>query len=298
MSVMIFAIIRLVPGDPARVVLGIHATPELLARMHHDMHLDEPIYVQYSQWLSGLTRGDLGLDYRAGQPISRLILISLPITVELVALALPLAVLIAVPLGTMGAIRRGRPTDAAAMGLSMLGISVPDFWLGIMLILIFALWLRLLPTSGFVPLAEDPLGNLTHMILPAVTLATGLAAVLVRVTRGAVLDVLQEDYIRFGRARGLSERNVIVKHALRNAAIPIVTVVGLQAGYLFGGTVVIEQIFSLPGIGRMVLDATLSRNYPLVQAAVLMLGLMFVWTNLLVDLLYIWLNPRLRAAHN
>jgi peptide/nickel transport system permease protein len=191
---------------------------------------------------------------------------------------------------------RGRAPDAAAQGVSMAGISVPDFWLGIVLILVFSLGLGVLPSSGWVPFGDDPVGNLEHVLLPALALGVGFGAVLIRVTRAAMLDVLSRDYIRFCRAKGVPERTVVLKHGLRNAAIPITTVVGMQAGYLLGGAIVVEQVFSLPGVGRLVLDAVLQRDYPVVQAAVLVIGVMFIAVNLLADVLYAVLNPRLRVT--
>ena len=296
MSVLVFLIIRLVPGDPVLAVLGLNATPQLVANLREDLGLNDPIYVQYFNWLGGIVHGDFGLDYRSDQPIGSMLVERLPVTLELTALALLLAIVAAIPFGVIAAVRRGRLADKGVQGISLAGISVPDFWLGIMLILVFSLEFGLLPSSGYVPLREDPVENIRHMILPASALAAGLAAVLIRITRAAMLDVLHEDYIRFTRAKGVSERTVIFKHALRNASIPIVTVVGLQCGYLLGGAIVIEQVFSLPGVGRLVLDSVLQRNYPVVQASVLMVGLMFVLTNLAADLLYAVLNPKLRTA--
>jgi peptide/nickel transport system permease protein len=296
MSVLVFLIIRLVPGDPVLAVLGLNATPALVARLREDLGLNDPIYVQYLNWLTDLFRGDFGLDYRSNESIGQLLLDRLPVTLELTAMALLLSIVFAIPIGVLAAVRRGRAADKASQGISLVGISVPDFWLGIMLILVFSLGLGVLPSSGYVPLTEDPVENLRHMILPAVTLAAGLAAVLIRITRAAMLDVLHEDHIRFTRAKGVTQRAVVFKHALRNASVPIVTVVGLQAGYLLGGAIVIEQVFALPGVGRLVLDSVLQRNYPVVQASVLVVGLMFVLTNVAADLLYSVLNPKLRTA--
>jgi peptide/nickel transport system permease protein len=296
MSVLVFLIIRLVPGDPVLAVLGLNATPDLIAKLREDLGLNDPIYVQYVNWLAGVLHGDFGLDYRSDEPIGGMLLDRLPITLELTGLSLLFAIVAAIPLGVVAAVRRGRLPDKATQGISLVGISVPEFWLGIMLILVFSLQLGLLPSSGFVPFRDDPVENIRHMILPASALAAGLAAVLIRVTRAAMLDVLHEDYIRFTRAKGVNERTVIFKHALRNASIPIVTVVGLQCGYLLGGAIVVETVFALPGVGRLVLDSVLQRNYPVVQAAVLMVGLMFVLTNLAADLLYAVLNPKLRTA--
>jgi peptide/nickel transport system permease protein len=295
MSITVFSIIRLVPGDPVLALLGLNATPKLVVQTRHQLGLDLPAYVQYIRWIGNALHGDLGFDYRSGRPITELILAGLPVTGELVALSLLLAICIGVPLGMIAAIKRDRWPDRLGLGISMGGISVPDFWLGIMLILVFSLLLRMVPSSGFIPLLDDPLQNLQHMILPALALCAGLTAVLIRITRTAMLDVLQNDYIRFARAKGLGEVSVIVRHGLRNAAIPIVTVIGMQAGYLFGATVVIEQVFSLPGLGRLVLDSTLARNYPLIQGSVLVLGLLFIVANLVVDSLYVVLDPRLKT---
>lgn len=296
MSVLVFLIIRLVPGDPVLAVLGLNATPELVARLREDLGLNDPIYVQYFHWLADILRGDFGLDYRSNEPIGRMLLDRLPVTIELAGLSLLIAIVAAVPLGVLAALRRRRVADKGTQVLSLIGISVPDFWLGIMLILVFSLGLGLLPSSGFVPLRDDPVENIRQLLLPSMALAAGLAAVLIRITRAAMLDVLQQDHIRFTRAKGVPERAVIFKHALRNAAIPIVTVIGLQAGYLLGGAIVIEQVFALPGVGRLVLDSVLQRNYPVVQASVLMVGVMFVLTNLAADLLYAVLNPKLRTS--
>jgi peptide/nickel transport system permease protein len=294
MSIIVFLIVHLVPGDPAHAILGLNATPELVSQLQSQLGLDRPLPVQYLDWLGGVLHGDFGTDYSSSAPISELLSQRLPVTIELALVSLGLAVLAGVPLGVLAAVRRGRTADAAAQGVSMLGISVPDFWLGIMLILAFSLGLGLLPSSGWVPLTQDPVENLRHVLLPAIALAAGLAAVLIRVTRAAMLDVLSQDYIRFCRAKGVSETRVVLKHGLRNAAIPITTVIGMQAGYLLGGAIVVEQVFSLPGVGRLVLDSVLQRNYPVVQASVLVVGLMFIVANLATDVLYTILNPRLR----
>jgi peptide/nickel transport system permease protein len=285
MSVVVFLIVHLVPGDPARAILGLNATPELIAQLREQLGLEESLVSQYVAWLGNVVTGDFGRDYSSGASISSLLGQRLPVTIELAVVALLIAIVIGVPLGI-----------AAAQGVSLLGISVPDFWLGIMLILLFSLGLGTLPSSGWVPLSEDPVGNLEHVLLPALALGVGFGAVLVRITRAAMLDVLDQDYIRFCRAKGVPERSVIFKHALRNAAIPIITVIGMQAGYLLGGAIVIEQVFSLPGVGRLVLDGVLQRNYPVVQGGVLVVGVMFIVVNLLADVLYTVLNPKLRHS--
>jgi peptide/nickel transport system permease protein len=292
MSVVVFAIIRLVPGDPVAAVLGLNATPQLIEQTRHQLGLDQPLWVQYLQWLGGILHGDFGRDYRSGHPIAQLLAQTLPVTFELIVLSMLIAVVAGVGLGTVGAVWRGRVPDRVGQVLSTLGISVPDFWLGMILILALALALGLFPSSGFTPLTDDPLDNLWHLVLPALALATGLAAVLVRITRSAMLEVLDQDFLRAARSRGLSERAVVLGHGLRNAAVPIVTVIGMQLGYLFGATVVIENVFSVPGLGRLILDSTLAHNYPVIQASVLVLGAVFVLTNLLVDIAYTVIDPR------
>lgn len=296
MSVVVFAIIRLTPGDPVIAVLGLNATPQLIVQTRHQLGLDQPVYVQYVQWLGGILHGDFGRDYRGGHPISELLAQTLPVTFELILFAMLIAVVVGVALGTVSAVWRGRVPDRIGQVVSTLGISVPDFWLGMILILGFALVLGVFPSSGFTPLAADPLGNLWHLVLPALALAAGLAAVLIRITRAAMLDVLNQDFLRAARSRGLPERAVVLGHGLRNAAVPIVTVIGMQLGYLFGATVVIENVFSVPGLGRLILDSTLAHNYPVIQASVLVLGAVFVLTNLIVDIVYMVIDPRVVRA--
>lgn len=296
MSVIVFLLLRLIPGDPAMVILGLRATPEGLAHVREDLGLDLPIHEQYVHWLRNLLQGNLGQDYRSNIQVTTLLHERLPVTIELTIFSLTLAVLIAIPLGVRAAVRPRSVEDKGAMVLGLLGISIPDFWLGIMLILALSLTVRLFPSSGFVPLTENLLGNIRSLILPAVTLAVGLAAVLVRVTRSAMLEVLQRDFVRFLHAKGLRERLVTYKHALRNASIPIITVVGLQFGYLLGGAVIVEEVFSLPGVGRLIVTATLERNYPVVQASVLVVAFMFIMVNLATDVLYAVLNPRIREG--
>jgi peptide/nickel transport system permease protein len=225
-----------------------------------------------------------------------MILERLPVTIELTFLAALCAVVIGVPLGLLGGARRGGAVDRAALVVGLVGISIPDFWLGIMLILLLSLGAQLLPSSGFVPFTQDPLGNLWHLALPALTLAASRAAVLGRMTRAAVLDTVHRGYVQFARAKGLRERAVLLRHVLPNAAIPIITVLGLQVGYMLGGAIVVETIFALPGVGRMTLDAVLERNYPVVQSTVVVIGALFMLVNLLTDVLYGVIDPRVRAS--
>ena len=295
MSVLVFGLMRLVPGDPAVTVLGYKATPEAVRALREALHLDEPLPRQYLAWLGGVARGDFGLDFRQNEPIGRMILDRLPITLELTLLATLAAALIGVPLGLLGGGgRRGGAADRASLAVGLLGVSLPDFWLGIMLILLVSLGTGLLPSSGFVPFTESPLENLQHLILPAITLAASRAAVLGRLTRAAVLDTVRRGFVQYARAKGLAERAVLFRHVLPNAAIPIVTVLGLQTGYMLGGAIVVETIFTLPGVGRMTLDAVLERNYPVVQGTLLVIGAMFMLVNLLTDILYGVIDPRVR----
>jgi len=294
MSVLVFGLMRLVPGDPAVAVLGFKATPETIRALRETFHLDDPLPEQYLRWLWGVVRGDFGIDFRQNEPIGQMIRDRLPVTIELTLLASACSVLVGVPLGLLGAARRGGGADRTSLTVGLLGISVPDFWLGIILILGLSLGARLLPSSGFVPFGEDPLGNLQHLVLPAVTLATSRAAVLGRLTRAAVLDTVHRGFVQYARAKGLPEPSVLVRHVLPNAAIPIVTVIGLQVGYMLGGAIVVETIFALPGVGRMTLDAVLERNYPVVQSALLVIGAMFMLVNLATDMLYGLIDPRVR----
>jgi peptide/nickel transport system permease protein len=294
MSVLIFALMRLVPGDPAVAVLGYKATPDGIRALREAFHLDEPVPQQYLRWLGAAVRGDLGHDFRQNEPIGRMILDRLPVTLELTLLAALCTVLIGVPLGLLAGGRRGGAADRAALAVGLLGVSVPDFWLGIMLILGLSLGAGLLPSGGWVPFAESPLENLIHMALPALTLAVSRAAVLGRLTRAAVLDTMHKSFVQYARAKGLGERAILFRHVLPNAAIPIVTVLGLQVGYMLGGAIVVEMIFTLPGLGRMTLDAVLERNYPVVQSAVLVIGAMFMLVNLVTDMLYGAIDPRMR----
>ncbi len=280
MSVLIFALMRLVPGDPAVAVLGYKATPEGVAALREAFHLDEPVPRQYLRWLGAAARGDLGHDFRQNEPIGRMIL--------------DCTALIGVPLGLLAGGRRGGGTDRAALAVGLIGVSIPDFWLGIMLILGLSLGAGLLPSGGWVPFAESPVDNLIHLTLPALTLAVSRAAVLGRLTRAAVLDTMHRGFVQYARAKGLGERAILFRHVLPNAAIPIVTVLGLQVGYMLGGAIVVEMIFTLPGVGRMTLDAVLERNYPVVQSAVLVIGAMFMLVNLATDVLYGAIDPRMR----
>jgi peptide/nickel transport system permease protein len=294
-SIVVFLILRLIPGDPAQVIMGLRATPEGIAAIHRDLGLDLPMYQQYVHWLGALAAGDFGKDYSSNKPVTELLATRLPVTLELTALALLISLVCAVPIGVQAGVKQGGVADAAASILGLVGISVPDFWLGIMLVLVLSLGLGAFPSTGFVPLSHGVGPNLHSCALPALTLAVGLAAVLVRVTRSAVSEVLSRDFVRFLRAKGLKERDIVYRHVLRNASLPIVTILGMQFGYLLGGAVIVEQVFDLPGIGSMIVSATLERNYPVVQAGMLVVALLFIAVNFATDIIYIVLNPRLGA---
>lgn len=282
-----FAALRL-SGDPAATMLPGDASVEELVALRHALGLDQPMLTQYAHFLASALQGDFGLSFRHQQPALSLVLDRLPATLELAFAALLLAVAVAIPLGILAALHRGRLTDMVAMGLAVVGQATPFFWMGVMLILVVSVELGWLPTSGR--------GGLSRLILPAVTLATHLAASLARLTRTSMLEVLGENYLITARAKGLSERSVILAHALKNAAIPITTLVALQFGTLLGGAVVTEMIFAWPGVGRLAVQSIFARDYPVVQASVFVLALSFVAINLGVDMLYGWLDPRIRHA--
>jgi peptide/nickel transport system permease protein len=295
LSVLVFALVRLVPGDTATALLGARYTEEDAARIRAEHGLDRPLVVQYGIWIGRLAQGDLGAT-TAGQSVATEIGQALPVTLQLVAMALLLAVGIGIPAGVVAAVRHNGPVDYAATVGSLVGISVPAFWLGAMLILVFALLLPWLPTGGFVPITTDPLENLRHMLLPGVSLGLAVAAVVMRMTRSSMLTVLHQDYVRTARAKGLPGRTVFFRHALKNAMVPVLTIVGIQVGYLLGGSIVIERVFSLNGVGSLLLRSVGERDYQLLQGVVLFIGAAFVMVNLAVDILYGVIDPRMRAG--
>jgi peptide/nickel transport system permease protein len=293
-SLIVFAGVRMIPGDPARVLAGTDADAAGIEEIREKYGLDAPLPVQYARWLGLALRGDLGESIRTRTSVAWMVATKLPITIELACLSLLVAVAIAIPAGVVAAVRRNTVWDVLASGVSLCGVSVPNFWLGIMLILLVSVRFGWLPASGFVPLGEDIVGNLKRMVMPALVLGTGLAAVLMRQTRNAMIEVLSADYVRTARAKGLAQPAVVVRHALRNGLIPVVTILGLQMGALMGGAVVTEQIFVLPGFGRLIVEAVFTRDYPVVQGVVLITASSYVLINLLVDVSYTVLNPRIR----
>jgi peptide/nickel transport system permease protein len=293
-SVIVFALVRLIPGDPASVQLGSEATPAALAELRRDMGLDRPLWIQYGLWVRNVLRGDLGQSWVSKQSPGALIRRFLPATLQLTALALVIALVIALPAGILAARYPRSWLDHTITAVALMGVSLPSFWLGIMLILAVALRTGWFPPSGYAPLWEQPGLALRTTALPAFTLGVGLAAPLSRFLRSGMLDVLGAEYIRTARAKGLAERAVVIRHALKNALLPVVTVLALQLGTLVGGTFVIEQVFAWPGIGRLSLAAIQHRDYAVIQAVVLLVAAAFVVVNFLVDLLYVWLDPRIR----
>ena len=295
-SMFVFAAVRSLPGDPALALSGEGRDPAANAAIRARYGLDEPIPVQYVRWLSVALSGDLGTSIRTRQPVMQEIVSRLPVTLELALLASLFAIAIGVPLGILSALRRASRTDYAASTIGLLGMSIPTFWLGIVLILVFAVWLDVLPASGYVPFFEDPIANLQRMLLPAIVLGAGLGAVLLRQVRSAMIGSLGADYIRTARAKGLSDREVVIGHALRNSLIPVVTILGLELGALISGSVVTESIFLIPGFGRLIIEAISRRDYPVIQGVALFSAVVFIVINLGVDVLYTYLNPRVRLV--
>jgi peptide/nickel transport system permease protein len=295
-SLVVFTGVRLIPGDPARVLAGTEADEAGLEEVRAKYGLRDPIPVQYLRWLGLALSGDLGESIRTRTSVARTVAQKLPITLELTAYALVTALLIAVPAGIFAAVRRNSLWDYVVSGVSLAGISIPNFWLGIMLILLFSVRLGWFPASGWAPLLQDPLANLRHFLMPALVLGAALAGVLLRQIRNSMLEVLSADYIRTAHGKGLRPGRVVVRHAVRNGLIPVVTILGLQMGALISGAVVTEQIFVVPGFGRLIVEAVFTRDYPLVQGVVLVTATAYVVINLLVDLSYSLLNPRIRVG--
>ena len=297
-SVLVFLALHFVPGDPLLASQGtqLALSAEQLAQLRHELRFDQPLFLQYVHWITGALRGDLGISYYDQQSVAHLVALRLPATLQLTATALGVAFLCAVPIGVLSAVRPNSWIDYLGTTMVTFGMSLPAFWFGIMLILFFSVTLRWLPPVGYAPLLKDPAQNLQHVILPALTLGVIIAAPTMRFLRSSMLDVIRQNYVQTARAKGLAERPVILRHVLRNALIPAVTIVGLQLGNLLGGAVVIEWVFGWPGLGQLTIDAIKMRNYSVVQSTVLMLAVGFVAVNLFVDLLYGALDPRIRYS--
>ncbi|WP_420333130.1 ABC transporter permease [Roseibium sp.] len=295
-SVFVFFLQKLLPGDPALVLAGEERDPETLAFIREKYHLNEPILTQYFYWVSGMLKGDFGISLRTNQPVLELIGEKLPVTIQLAVMAMVIAMIIGIPAGILSAVRKGTAVDYTANIIALSGLSIPNFWLGIMLIMLVSVHLGWLPASGYESPFVDPLRSLETMIMPAFVLGTALAATLMRHTRSAMLGVLRTDYVRTARAKGLQEKVVVLKHAFRNALLPIVTLSALLFGELLAGAVLTEQIFTIPGFGKLIVDAVFTRDYAVVQGVVMCTAVGFILMNLVADVLYFLLNPRMRTA--
>ncbi|GGA62920.1 peptide ABC transporter [Nitratireductor aestuarii] len=293
-SLIVFGLQKLLPGDPLLTMAGEERDPAVIEFLREKYRLNDPFYMQYLYWVRDVLTGDFGNSLRTGVPVSTLIAQKLPVTIQLAVMAMIFALLIGIPTGIMSAVKKGKAPDYAANAIALSGVSIPNFWLGIILIMVVSVQWRLLPASGYVPLTEDPIQSLRTMLMPSFVLATALGAYLMRHTRSAMLGVLSSDYIRTAKAKGLMPRVVVLKHALRNALMPIVTLTTLLFGELLAGAVLTEQVFTIPGFGKLIVDAVFTRDYAVVQGVVLCTAVGFIFMNLLADILYILINPRLR----
>jgi len=293
-SVTIFAVLMVIPGDPAQIILGIHATPETLQGLRHKLGLDQSVALQYVRYMKNLAVGDLGRSITYDVPIHSLILSRLQVTAPLAILSMIFAIALSIPMGINSALHRNQAGDYGIMVFSQIGLAVPAFWAGILLILLFAVTLHWFPAGGFPSWGEDPIKALNALLLPALSLGMVRAAVLTRMTRSSMLEILGEDYIRTARSKGLSERRVIYKHGFRNAVIPVITIIGLQTGDLLAGAIIIENVFYLPGVGRLVFEAIGQRDLPVVQGVVLFIAMVIVIINFVTDISYAYLDPRIR----
>ncbi len=293
-SVIAFFLIRLVPGDTITAMLGVNYNEHQAEILRIKYGLDKPLIVQYGIWLKNVLRGDFGASFFTKEPVIVSIIERLPVTLELMLISFIYCVFIAIPLGTVASIKKNTSLDYGASFLGLLGVSIPNFWLGTLLILVFSLQLGWLPSGGFVSFAEDSVQNLRYMLMPSIALGTAVGAVIMRMTRSSMLEVMGKDYIKMAEAKGVTNNRLILHHALKNGFIPVVTVIGIQMGYLLGGSVVIEKIFSLPGIGQLSLQAITNRDYSLMQGCILFVASGFVIINLLVDIVYAFVDPRIR----
>ncbi len=297
-SIVSFTLLRLAPGDPALLSAGLEASPEVLERVRQSMRRDEPVWVQYWAWLSDLLRGDLGNSYSDKSPVTEVIAERLPATLQLSAAALLLIVAVGVPMGILSALRANRMADQVIRVASLAGVSVPNFIVALLLVLLFGWWFPgLMPYEGFVPITEDFAASIQHIVLPAIALAAPQVGLVARMTRSSMLEVLGQDYISAARAMGVRESVIVCRDALRNALLPVVTVLGVQIGYLLGGSVVVETVFSIPGIGRLLVDSFAIRDYPVTIGVMMFIAIVFVLVNIVVDVLYGVINPRIRAGY-
>lgn len=295
-AVVVFALVHLTPGDPAAVILGDQATPEDIARLREQLGLNDPLAVQFAKWFGNILRFNFGESIFLGEPVTTALLDRVQPTVLLTFYALLVQVIIGIPIGVISAVRHGAAIDRFLTVIAIFGSAIPTFFLGIMLILIFAVRFRLLPSGGYVPLTEDPAAHFKGMLMPAFALGFSAAGLLARLVRSSMLDVLREDYVRTAFAKGLPEKAVVVSHALRNALIPALTMLGVSVGALLGGAVVTETVFTIPGMGRLVVQSIARRDYPIIQGAVITIAMTYVLVNLAVDILYVYIDPRVRLG--
>lgn len=293
-SVVVFLMVRLIPGDTVQLLLGTEATQQQIDTLRRAFGLDRPVYEQFADWFLHVLQGDFGTSLRTSRPVLPDIVARFGVTLQLTLVSMVIAIAVAVPLGVASAVNRGRLSDAVSRVAALIGLSIPNFWLGTILILFVSLLLGWLPPVGFISLLDDPWLGMQTLLLPAIALGTALAAFIMRMVRSSLLEVLRHDYIRTAQAKGLHERTILYTHALKNAFIPVLTVIGVQIGYLLGGAVIVEEVFSLPGMGRFLLNGIYQRDYPVVQGGVLFVAMVFSLVNLLVDVLYAWLDPRIR----
>ena len=289
-----FSLVHVTPGDPAAFFVGDDAGPEEVARIRQQLGLDQPVWVQFTRWFGGLLRGDLGVSFYYRQPVWDAFMLALPPTLVLTGTALFIAVVLAIPIGVLSAIRQNTWMDKVATIFVLTGVSMPNFWLGLLMILLFAVTLGWLPAQGYVSPAQDAWATFRHVILPAIALGYSAAALIARMTRSAMLEVLRQDFVRTARSKGLGERTVLYKHALTNAFIPVLTVIGLTVASLLSGSVVVESVFNYPGVGRLVVDSVMRRDYPVIQGSLLLIALITIVVNLLIDLLYAVVDPRIQ----
>lgn len=294
-SMMVFGLQKLLPGDPALALAGEERSPEVIEYLREKYRFNDPVPVQYAAWLGGLLQGDFGTSVRTRLPIGTMLAEKLPVTIELAILSMLVALVLGLPIGILAALKRGSALDYGASLFGLAGLSIPNFWLGIMLILLFSVNLGWLPAGGYVPPSESLWGNLKSMLMPAFVLGTGTAAIIMRHTRSAMIQAMKQDYVRTARAKGVKERKLVLRHALPNALIPVVTLGTLQFGELLAGAVLTEQVFSIPGFGKMIVDGVFGRDYAVVQAVVLCTAAVFLLMSFLADLAYVLLNPRLRT---
>lgn len=292
-SVLVFIIIHLVPGSPAIAMLGVKATPERVQQIEQELGLHRPMLIQYVDWVTDVLVGDLGKSYSYSKPVSPLLVGRFFVSLEIILLTLVTSALVAIPLGVVAALNKNSWIDYVSMSIGVTGVSIPTFFSAVIFMAVFGVWANVLPVSGYVAPSEDLVANLRHMVLPVLTMTLVAVAVIMRMMRSSMLETIGEDFIRFHKAKGLSRRSILFGHALKNSFIPVITVIGLQFGYMLSGTVVVEQIFAIPGLGRTVLQAVLQRDYPLVQGSVLLLALWFASVNLLTDLAITFLDPRI-----